>query len=524
MLLINNYQSCKHFYIYIIIITNCEVMKHYLLAWLGDTDIAALEGKHEAGIGPIAQALKSDPYDCVYILLTRKHENMFNRYSVWLKKQFPNKVVFKKTNISDPTDYLPIYEQTEKLILGLNKVSSHETILTFHLSPGTPSMAAVWILHSSNYNNVQLIKSSKEKGVEKVNLPFNLSAKLINAGQKDYAKDLSGSERAFVCKSDVMRKLVKRIQIVSPLPVSVLIQGETGTGKERVARLLHNSSQYASGPFIAVNCGAIPSDIAESELFGYMKGAFSGAVKDKPGVFELSDKGTLFLDEIGELPLNIQVKLLRVIQEREVLRIGQTTKPKKIDFRLICATNRQLIEEVAIGNFREDLFYRIAAITLNSPPLRDRQDDIEHFVAHFLNKINEMFSDTPGYKTKTIEKSAMAMLKSYYWPGNIRELKNTILQAVSWNPRADEISKSDIEGSINYSEKDSSRINSIFDRSLGEEFRIDEIIAEVTRHYLKKAIKQSGGKRIKAARLMGFKNHQTFNNWLERYNVKFEKS
>jgi DNA-binding NtrC family response regulator len=205
---------------------------------------------------------------------------------------------------------------------------------------------------------------------------------------------------------------------------NVLVTGESGTGKEVMARLLHNSSPRAAGPFIPVNCGAIPENLMESELFGYEKGAFTGALQDKPGKIELAKEGTLFLDEIGEMPVNLQVKLLRVLQERVVDRLG-SRKSCAVDFRLVAATNRDLSDEVVAGRFREDLYYRLNVIPVHLPPLRDRGHDLEDLARHFLDKFNQRLGTS-----FLLDEEHFRELRAYRWPGNIRELENILERSV----------------------------------------------------------------------------------------------
>ncbi|MRM88552.1 PAS domain S-box protein [Faecalicatena contorta] len=207
----------------------------------------------------------------------------------------------------------------------------------------------------------------------------------------------------------------------APLDVTVLLTGETGVGKEMFAKYIHQNSKRMKRPFVKVNCGAIPHDLIESELFGYEKGAFTGANKEgKPGLFEAADKGTIFLDEIGELPLNLQVKLLRVLQEGEIERIGSIS-PKKIDVRVISATNRDLAKMVESQDFREDLYYRLNVFPIVIPPLRERVDDIEPLIERFLTQFNKKYG-----MHKTFSRETAAIMKRYSWPGNIRELRNIV--------------------------------------------------------------------------------------------------
>ena len=211
-----------------------------------------------------------------------------------------------------------------------------------------------------------------------------------------------------------------------------MIEGESGTGKELLAKAIANEGVRKEKPFRVINCGAIPSELLESELFGHEKGSFSGAIKDRAGYFEEADKGTLFLDEIGELPLSAQVKLLRVLQECEVARVG-SSRPRKVDVRIIAATNRDLAEEVRKGRFREDLFYRLAVVVLKIPSLRQREGDIGLLVDALLRRVNEECAEEPGYIQKKISAGARNLLLNHPWPGNVRELQNTLRRAAIWS-------------------------------------------------------------------------------------------
>jgi DNA-binding NtrC family response regulator len=221
-----------------------------------------------------------------------------------------------------------------------------------------------------------------------------------------------------------MRKILETIEAVKDSTSSVFISGETGTGKEVVARALHYRSNKREAPFVTVNCAAIPKELMESELFGYEKGAFTGAMGRRIGKFEEASGGTIFLDEIGEMDLSLQAKLLRVLQEREIERLG-SNKKIKVEFRLLCSTNRDLTKEVSSGNFREDLFYRINVVEIRVPPLRERKDDMPLLVSDFVNEFCAREK-----KTVKLSDQAMSVFLNYQWPGNIRQLRNVIERAV----------------------------------------------------------------------------------------------
>ncbi len=228
-------------------------------------------------------------------------------------------------------------------------------------------------------------------------------------------------KRPLLGKSPQVAALKKMIERVAPSKTNVLIIGESGTGKELVARALHELSPVKTGPFVAVNCGAIPETLIESELFGHKKGSFTGAVADKEGLFQVADGGTLFLDEVGELPLTMQVKLLRALQDRAIRRVGGNENIK-IDVRIVAATNRNLEEAVKKGTFREDLYYRLNVILLETPPLRTRAGDVEELAVFFLKRYNDKYNRSLGGFTP----EALEIILSHRWPGNIRELENVM--------------------------------------------------------------------------------------------------
>jgi Nif-specific regulatory protein len=234
--------------------------------------------------------------------------------------------------------------------------------------------------------------------------------------------------------SPAMQRVFSLIENAIPTPISVLLEGETGAGKELIARAIHSRGPRKDGPFVAVNCGALPESLLESELFGFRRGAFTGAMADKIGLFEAADAGTLFLDEIGEMSLSTQVSLLRVLQEAEIRRIGET-RSRKIDVRLICASNRDLVLEVRERRFREDLYYRISVFPIRIPPLRERREDIPLLVARLL----EQSSKRLGKPVHGISREALAKLVAYSWPGNVRELQNEIERAVALVPAGNEV-------------------------------------------------------------------------------------
>jgi two-component system response regulator AtoC len=300
------------------------------------------------------------------------------------------------------------------------------------LAADHPDVPVVMITaHGSVENAVEAVKLGAFDYVEK---PFDQEQirQVVAKALKTHAfsrrdprpEETSGTTPGrfrLVGDSPAIRHIYAIIEKVANTPSTVLITGESGTGKELIARALHENSVRHQGPFIKINCAAIPKTLMESELFGYEKGAFTGAVGAKPGRFELAHGGTLFLDEIGEIPVEMQVKLLRVLQESEFERVGGI-KTIKVDVRLVTATNRDLAAELATGGFREDLYYRLNVVPIHLPPLRDRREDIPLLVGHFITK----FNDRLRKEITHIEPAAVDRLVSYNWPGNIRELENVI--------------------------------------------------------------------------------------------------
>jgi formate hydrogenlyase transcriptional activator len=250
--------------------------------------------------------------------------------------------------------------------------------------------------------------------------------------QKVHFDDELRSELNFeeiVGRSSALQRVLRQVEVVAPTDSGVLIQGETGTGKELIARAIHNRSARRDRPFIKVNCAAIPSGLLESELFGHEKGAFTGAIMRKPGRFEVADKGTLFLDEVGDIPLEVQSKLLRVLQEHEFERLG-STHTQQVDVRVIAATHRDLKQMVEEGTFRSDLYYRLHVFPLVVPPLRDRREDIPLLVRHYVDK----YAQRMNRRIETIPARTMEVFANYSWPGNVRELQNFIERAVILSP------------------------------------------------------------------------------------------
>jgi two-component system response regulator AtoC len=302
----------------------------------------------------------------------------------------------------------------------------------------------------------------------------------------------SNRDEILIGDSPAMQGIYKTVGRVARSDATVLVSGETGTGKELLATVMHRNSTYSSGPLIKVNCASLPETLLESELFGHEKGAFTGAVAQRKGRFELANKGTIFLDEVGEMTLNTQKKLLRVLQEREFERVGGTTTIK-IDTRVIAATNKDLQREIEVGNFREDLFYRLNVIAIELPPLRDRHSDIPLLVEHFLHKHRYGRGSAPA----RISQEAMAKLLDHDWPGNVRELENAIERAVIM-ARGGIIA----DDHITFPGQEFRRPIEV-SQALADGMSLASFLKEMESRYLREALRQSGGNSAVAADLLG---------------------
>jgi two-component system response regulator AtoC len=317
-------------------------------------------------------------------------------------------------------------------------------------------------------------------------------------------KETLGERYKFVGASSVVDGLMKTIEEVASSNSTVMISGESGTGKELLAQAIHTKSRRSSFPFVKINCAAIPESLIESELFGHEKGAYTGAIKTRVGKFELANGGTLLLDEIGEMPLYAQSKLLRVLQEREITKIGGSDEIA-IDVRIVCSTNRNLQEEVKNGRFREDLYYRLNVIPLEVPPLRDRMADIEPLAQHFIAKYNK----ENGFTVSGMKPEALTRLRSHAWPGNVRELENVIQRAVVF-AKAGEIA-------IEHLRLDGAQKSAPAEGASG--LTPGMSVAEAERILIIKTLEACGDNRTKAAEMLNI-SIRTLRNKLHEYKLQ----
>jgi two-component system response regulator AtoC len=298
-----------------------------------------------------------------------------------------------------------------------------------------------------------------------------------------------------IAESKVMKDLFTTVQRLSAFSTTVLVVGESGTGKELLARAIHQNSPRRAKPFVAINCGAIPENLLESELFGHVKGSFTDATRDKKGLFEEADGGTIFLDEIGEMPLHLQVKLLRALQEQSIRPVG-SEESRKIDIRIVAATLRDLEEDVAEGRFREDLFYRLSVVSLEIPPLRARPEDIEVLVTHFMKKHNKRL----GLSIKKLDPKALQCLVSYSWKGNVRELENCIERALVLT-ESDAIDCDALPDHVRECVEGAGRDDQIAPVD-NANLSIKQRTCSLETELIRRALKQTGGNRTHAARIL----------------------
>lgn len=348
------------------------------------------------------------------------------------------------------------------------------------------------------FNPIQL-KITVHNALNSTRLSHSLNEVIYNTASSETMLQ----DSILVGKTPAMKEIFKNIGRISLNKVNVLIQGETGTGKELIAKLIHYAGITRNSPLVIVNCSTLSESMLESELFGYVKGAFSGSIRDKKGKFELAGDGTIFLDEISEISPNIQIKLLRVMQELEFERIGgEETIP--MNARLIAATNHNLEELIKDGKFREDLFYRLKVFTVDLPPLRDRKEDIRDLVIHFLHKLNKRFNKN----VVKIGDGVLEMLQSHDWPGNVRELENTILQAIV-------MSKGDVLEKENISLNTRQQIPSPAIEPLMKQLRS---LAEVEKFHIERILHETKWNKVEASRILEI-TRPTLNAKIEKYGL-----
>ncbi|MCA1928132.1 MAG: sigma-54 dependent transcriptional regulator [Calditerrivibrio sp.] len=419
--------------------------------------------------------------------------------------------VFTSKNVSEA---ITILEGNKVDVVLSDLILGKESGLDLARSVNGMGLNIPFVLITAYASPETAMESVKLGVIDYISKPFdndklvNMIKKLISKGE--HLREIPELDE-IVGNSSFVKELKKKICDVAEGDATVLLSGESGTGKELVARAIHRISKRGKNNFIAVNCGAIPSDLLESEFFGYKKGAFTGAYSDKKGLFEMASGGTIFLDEITELPLNMQVKLLRVLQERKVMKVG-SSEEIDIDVRIISATNRNIDNEVDAGRFRKDLYYRINVVQIEMLPLRDRMEDIEPLAKLFLKK----FSAQMGKNISEISYPVIEILKSYEYKGNVRELQNIIERGVT-------LEKSDrlLPGSIlgYFSIKNNGHDSLLPELKVNGKVDLGKVLETVEKKYITCALNLSNNNQSKAARMLGI-SLRVLRYKMSKYNVK----
>ncbi|PST95684.1 hypothetical protein C9I87_08500 [Photobacterium iliopiscarium] len=489
-----------------------------LLSWLGRTDLDQMKLDKPASIATLI--LRGPFFDEVVILASAWDDEWYD-YKDWLKRKLAcagrskTSIEIKRVRLTSPIDYLSITKVMQK---QLSAVSSDSTQVYINLTSGTPAMTVVSVLLGKGNAKCQFVQTSPKGEINDVDIPVDFAIEYSKSSSTAISQLVSkqpkndGAFSSITANSAVMQETIKKAQRLAYSDLPALLLGESGTGKEVFANCIHQASLRNQKPFKAVNCGALPENLVDSILFGHKKGAFTGAERDHEGLFEQADGGTLFLDEIGELPLVVQVKLLRALQQQEITRVGDTVT-RTIDVRIIAATHRDLFRMVSDETFREDLFYRLAVGVIELPPLRQRAEDIPDIITTFMADINKQMEAHPLFESKNISDTAINFTVSHYWPGNIRELWNTLNRASLWSENK-ELSRADLEvatlslGNIQ-----------LADDKFFIPGDLQQYIDNIKKDAIILAMDFANGNKSKAAKSLGLKNHQTLNNWLKTYDL-----
>ncbi len=513
-----------------------------LYSWIGHNDLLGMAGdasaEQQANVlaaikvnrsihkqdGPIKSLLKQESFAEVHLL---------SNYPKWLSAAYTKWLGFETTvhtvSLADPTDYGQILSVVENVVGSRDGNKQY----SFFLTPGTPSMAASWILIGKSRYDAVFWQSYEGKSTQSV-IPYDVVAGF--ASDLAFTPDASLQHLATRSPSEIegfqnitgnskaLRLAAGRAEKSARRDVSVLILGGPGTGKEMFAEAIHDASRRKGKPFIKINCAAITASLLESQLFGYVKAAFTGAKDDQPGAFQKADGGTIFLDEVGECSPEMQAALLRVLQpphgksacHREFSPVGDVGKTITANVRIISATNRDLLAWVDEGKFREDLFYRLSTIKIKLPSLASRKSDIPDLIDSLMERINRDFrSQEPNYKDKKVSDSAKRFVRAYDWPGNVRQLNNTLVEAAIMS-EGDIIEVGDVKAAI---ADVPGKGYGAMDRELGNGFCLQSYLEDIQRRYLKLAMEEADGVKTRAAELLGMSSYQTLDAQLKRLKV-----
>lgn len=521
--------------------------KKLLVSWIGHNDLRPMaaaqpeekrqeimkvvrgEPSQSDEVGPIKSLVAAVTFDEI-CLLSDYPVDWTKRYVKWLGVPAESRQLKPK----NPTDYESIFLEVDSVLSDFRKRKDWPNVeLSLHLSPGSPAMTAIWVLLGKSKYPATFYQTYRGKAWV-TEIPFDLVVDFVPELYRDAdshlqhlaaqsPNEVAGFEK-IIGDSKPIRTAVGLAKRAAVRSVSILLLGESGTGKEMFARAIHDASPRRKGPFVAINCAAIARDVLESELFGHVKGAFTSAIKDRVGAFEEANGGTLFLDEIGECDLDLQAKLLRVLQPppgegpscRVFRRVGDSAD-RQADVRLVAATNRDLFQCVAEGRFREDLYYRLAVVSIPLPPLRERKSDLLKLAHWLLDQINGQLGGDPGFQHKKMSDATIAFVKSYPWPGNVRQLYNALLQAAIMSD-GEVIHREHLIAATGGAANPQRKTDAA-EAELGGDFSLEEHLNELRRHYLRRAMEESHGVKAEAARLLGIENYQTLDAQLKRLNV-----
>ena len=531
--------------------------RRILATWVGHTDLGAwsrnatlsaahleavkkiLKSKSPAdGIGPIKTLLDKEAFTQVY-LIGDYDRSLLQQFSKWLKVT----ATIHTADIKNPTDHSEIYQIVDPILESMNLQRGDE--LCFHLSPGTPAMASIWVLLGKSKYPATLYQThfdfdTKTNHILKTEIPFDITVDVLPQFMREpdrlmqhlqsYSPQETQGFESIIGDSEAIRLAVGRAQRAAIHDVPILILGESGTGKEMFADAIHKASGRRGKKLFSVNCAAISKELIESELFGHIKGAFTGADKERKGLLEQADGGTLFFDEVGECDLGLQAKLLRALQPPHdkgpcyrVFRPVGATEDRVSDVRIVAATNRDLVKMVQQGSFREDLLYRLATITVKLPPLRERGKDVMSLAEVMLVGINEQFQQALGkaYVSKTLSAEAKKFVRKHEWPGNVRELRNVLVQSAVMSIDKT-ITERDIAAAL--SQLPNTRQESgDSDKPLGDGFGLETYLDGIRKRYLVRAMQQANGVKNKAVELLGYNSHQVLTSHLVRHGIEANK-
>jgi transcriptional regulator with GAF, ATPase, and Fis domain len=504
---------------------------------LGSEILAKVKGElpRTDDLGPTKTLLTNEAFNEIRLLST--YPEKWNRaYVNWLGR----KAEVVCAELKAPTDYAAILRIADAELSKLKQRKTWEsTQLCLHLSPGTPAMAAIWLLLGKTSYPAIFYETFNGKSW-RTDVPFDLTIdvlpELLRSSSTTFQHLIAESPRQvegfqdIVGDSQEIRKAVGMARRASMQDVPVLLLGESGTGKELFAQAIHHCSSRRDKPFLAINCAALSKTLLESELFGHVKGAFTGADRLRKGAFEEANGGCVFLDEIGEMDLETQAKLLRVLQPiasegpclRKIRRLGDE-KDIKVDVRVLAATNRDLLTAINRESFRSDLYHRIGTVCITLPPLRKRKADIISIAERLLARINQQFeTHRTGYTHKKLSASTNSFMRRHEWPGNVRQLNNALTRAAVMTD-GPTIERDDIEAALGeFAGKDGT--TSLWDQDIGEDFDLEEQLKRIRIHYLRQAMTRSQGVLADAAKLLGLKNYQTLANQLKSHGLADLKS